>query len=98
MNFQPMCYNFSTKLPRVPQIRKKMITCRRKPVILALFAIKLVQKSTTIPFFNNIFCISENLLKDISKGPKMARDRKVLKDIHILKDISLKDIRLPCNS
>ena len=28
----------------------------------------------------------------------MARDSKVLKDIHILKDISLKDIRLPCKS
>ena len=57
---------------------------------------KLIHKSTKITSFHSKFCVFENLLKDISMKPKMARGRKVLKDIRILKDISLKDIRLPC--
>ena len=36
-------------------------------------------------------------LKDFSTGLKMPRGRKSLKDIRILKDILLEDIRLPCN-
>ena len=72
------------------------MTCQQKRAILALFAFKLVQKSTKIPFFHNIFCVLVNLLNDISIKPKMTKGRKVLKDIRILKDISLKDIRLPC--
>ena len=92
-----MFNNYSKKLPQVPQIRTKLMTCQQKRAILALFACKLVQKSTKITSFHKIFCVLGNLLKDISIKSKMARGRKVLKDIRILKDISLKDIRLPCS-